>query len=229
MKDDIRLRQDILKELEYENIGVIVEDGIVTLTGHVLSYAEKQAADQAVQRIRGVRAIAEEIEVRLPESRKTADDEIASRVLKILAWRASITEPNEIQIKVRKGLVILSGMVDWHFQRSAAENAVRELSGVKGIVNQLKIRPPRVDVSDIRHGIEEALKRNAEIEAENIDVEVSGGRVTLLGKVQSLGARVMAERAAWSRCDRRRGSLERGRHPRAPGSIGLGRGAFDER
>ncbi|GEC33409.1 osmotically-inducible protein OsmY [Sinorhizobium fredii] len=99
---------------------------------------------------------------------------------------------------MRKGLVTLSGVVDRRFQRSAAESAVRELSGVKGIINQLKIRPARVDVSDLRHGIEEALERNAEIEAENIDVDVSGGHVTLRGKVQSLRVRVMVERAAWS-------------------------------
>jgi osmotically-inducible protein OsmY len=204
MNDDIRLRQDILNELEYEpsvdaaNIGVIAEDGIVTLTGHVLSYTEKQAAIQAAQRIRGVRAIADDIEVRLPEHKKTADDEIASRVLKMLAWRASITEPNEIQVKVRKGLVTLSGMVDRHFQRSAAEKAVRELSGVTGIVNQLRLRPPPVNVAEIRRGIEEAFKRSAEIEAENIEVDVSGGHVTLRGNVQNLRAQVMAERAAWS-------------------------------
>jgi osmotically-inducible protein OsmY len=116
----------------------------------------------------------------------------------MLAWRASITEPNEIQVKVRKGLVTLSGMVDRHFQRSAAEKAVRELSGVTGIVNQLRLRPPPVNVAEIRRGIEEAFKRSAEIEAENIEVDVSGGHVTLRGNVQNLRAQVMAERAAWS-------------------------------
>ncbi|MEY9626318.1 BON domain-containing protein [Sinorhizobium fredii] len=200
---DIRLRQDILDELQYEpsvdaaNIGVTVENGIVTLTGHVHSYEEKHTAERVAERVKGVLAIAEEIEVRLPEHKKTADDEIASRVLKILAWGAAISDPKDIHVKVEKGFVTLNGMVDWEFQRSAAEKSVRVLTGVTGIDNQLRIRP-RMDVLDIKHGIREALKRNAEIEAEKIDVEVSGGQVTLRGKVQSLHERVMAERAAWS-------------------------------
>lgn len=199
---DTRLRQDILDELEYEpsidaaNIGVAVGKGIVTLTGHVHSYAEKYAAERITQRVKGVHAIAEEIEVRLPEHKKTADDEIASRVLKILAWGAAISDPANIQIKVEKGFVTLAGVVDWHFQRSAAESSVRHLSGIRGIDNQLRIRP-MMELLDIRQGIRDALRRNAEIEADSIDVEVSGSHVTLRGKVHSLRERVMAERAAW--------------------------------
>lgn len=203
MDNDVQLRQDILDELQYEpsidaaNIGVAVEGGIVTLTGHVRSYAEKHAAERIAERMKGVRAIAEEIEVRLPEHKKTADDEIAGRVLKILAWGAAISDPEDIHVKVEKGFVTLEGAVDWHFQRSAAENSVRVLTGVTGIDNQLRIRP-RMNVVDVRHGIREALKRNAVTEAENIEVEVSGSHVILRGKVQSLRERVMAERAAWS-------------------------------
>jgi osmotically-inducible protein OsmY len=169
----------------------------VTLTGHVQSYAEKHAAERVAGRVKGVRAIAEEIEVRLPEHKKTADDEIAGRVLQILAWGAAISDPKNIHVKVEKGFVTLGGTVEWHFQRSAAENSVRVLTGVTGIDNQLRIRP-RMDALDIRQGIKEALERNAEIEAENIDVEVSSSHVALRGKVQSLRERVMAERAAWS-------------------------------
>ncbi len=200
---DSRLRQDILDELEYEpsidaaNIGVAVEKGVVTLTGHVHSYAEKHAAESITQRVKGVHAIAEEVEVRLPEHKKTADDEIAGRVLKILAWSAAITSPDDIHVKVERGFVTLAGVVEWHFQRSAAENSVRHLTGVTGIDNQLRIRP-RMDLLDVRQGIKDALRRNAEIEADLIDVEVSGSHVTLRGKVQSLRERVMAERAAWA-------------------------------
>jgi osmotically-inducible protein OsmY len=203
MDNDVRLRQDILDELEYEpsidaaNIGVSVEDGIVTLAGHVRSYAEKHAAERIAGRMMGVRAIAQALDVRLPEHKKTADDEIAGRALKILAWGAAISDPEDIRLKVEKGFVTLEGTVDWHFQRSAAENSVRVLTGVTGIDNQLRIRP-RMNVVDVRHGIREALKRNAETEAENIEVEVSGSHVILRGKVQSLRERVMAERAAWS-------------------------------
>lgn len=200
---DISLRQDILDELEYEpsidaaNIGVTVESGIVTLTGHVHSFAEKHAAEQVARRIKGVRAIAEEIAVRLPAHKKTADDEIASRVLKILDWGAAISDPSDIQVKVENGFVTLAGTVDFYFQRSAAEHSVRQLSGVTGIDNELRIRP-RMDVVDIRHGIKQALRRNAEIEAEDIEVEVSGSHVTLRGKVQSSRERITAEQAAWS-------------------------------
>lgn len=200
---DIRLRQDILAELEYEpsidaaNIGVTVEDGVVTLTGHVHSFAEKHTAERVAQRVKGVRAIAEEIEVRLPENKKTADDEIASRVVKILTWGAAIAELKDIQVKVENGYVTLEGTVDFYFQRNAAESLVRRLTGITGVDNRLRIRP-MMDVLDIRHGIREALKRNAEIEAENIDVEVSGSHVTLRGKVQSRRERAVAERAAWS-------------------------------
>ncbi len=200
---DSRLRQDILDELEYEpsinaaNIGVTVEKGVVTLTGHVHSYAEKHAAERITQRVKGVHAIAEEVEVRLPEHKKTADDEIAGRVLKILAWSAAITSPDDIQVKVERGFVTLAGVVEWHFQRSAAENSVRHLTGVTGIDNQLRIRP-RMDLLDVKQGIKDALRRNAEIEADLIDVEVSGSHVTLRGRVQSLRERVMAERAAWA-------------------------------
>ncbi|TCN21296.1 osmotically-inducible protein OsmY [Sinorhizobium americanum] len=168
---DIRLRQDILDELEYEpsidaaNIGVTVEDGIVTLTGHVHSFSEKHEAERVAQRVMGVRAIAEEIEVRLPENKKTADDEIAGRVLKILAWGASIADLKDIQVKVENGYVTLEGTVEFYFQRNAAESLIRRLTGITGIDNRLRIRP-MMDALDIRHGIREALKRNAEIEAE---------------------------------------------------------------
>ena len=177
---DIELRQDILDELafepslEAEHIGVTVEDGVVTLTGHVGSYAEKTTAERAVQRVKGVRAIAQDIEVRFPEDKKTADDEIAGRAAKIIAWNAAIPD-GKIHVKVQKGCVTLSGQVDWHFQSAAAEKAVCKLSGVSGVNNMLTIRP-RVDIASIRNSIETALTRNAEIEADGISVDVSGGR-----------------------------------------------------
>lgn len=198
---DSRLRQDILDELECEpsidaaNIGVTVEKGVVTLKGHVHSYAEKHAAERITQRVKGVQAIAEEVEVRLPGHKKTADDEIAGRVLKILAWSAAITNPDDIQVKVERGFVTRAGVVEWHFQRSAAENSVRHPTGVTGIDNQLRIRP-RMHLLDVRQSIKDALRRNAEIEADLSDVELGGSHVTLPGKVQSLCERVMAERAA---------------------------------
>lgn len=199
---DLNLRQQILDELEFEpsvdaaSIGVAVHDGVVTLTGHVRSYAEKIAAERAVQNVRGVRAIAEEIEVRFPEDKKTADDEIARRALDIIAWDTTIPD-DHITLKVHKGWITLSGEAEWQYQKTAAETAVRKLSGVVGVTNLVVIKP-RVDVSSIQHRIESALKRNAEIEAERIRVLVSGGKVILEGKVHAWHERGVAERAAWS-------------------------------
>lgn len=200
--EDLSLREYVLSELEFEpsvnaaHIGVAVENGIVTLSGHVGSFAEKLAAERVVQRLKGVRAIAQEIEVRFPGDKKTDDDEIAQRALKIIAWDTTIPD-EKVKIKVQKGWITLSGDVDWYFQRIAAEAAIRKLSGVTGFTNSIAVKPP-VQASDIKQRIEGALKRNAELEAEQIRVLVSGGHVTLEGKVKAWHERAVAERAAWA-------------------------------
>lgn len=199
---DITLRQNILDELEFEpsidaaNIGVAVDGSVVTLTGHVGSYAEKVAAERVALRVKGVRAMAQEIEVRYPESKKTADDEIAKRALNIIAWDTTIPD-DKIQVKVQNGWVTLSGEVNWNFQRIAAENAVRKLSGVVGVANLITVYP-HVDASNIKHRIDEALKRSAELDAGGIHVSVSDGKVTLRGKVRAWREREVAEVAAWA-------------------------------
>lgn len=200
--DDLSLRDHVLSELEFEpsvnasHIGVAVDDGVVTLSGHVGSYAEKLAAEKIVQRLKGVRAIAQEIEVRFSSDKKTGDDQIAQRALDIIVWDTTIPD-EKVKIKVQKGWITLSGEVDWYFQRNAAEAAVRKLSGVTGITNAITIKP-RVQAGDIKQRIEKALKRNAELEAENIRVVVAGGRVTLEGRVNAWHERAVAERAAWA-------------------------------
>lgn len=200
--NDVTLRQHIIAALEFEpsldavHIGVAVEDGIVTLTGHVRSYAEKLTAELLTQRIRGVRAVAEEIEVRFPEDKKTADDEIARRALSIIAWDTTIPD-DTIKLKVQKGWITLTGEVEWHFQRAAAESAIRRLTGVAGVINLLSIRP-RLDLSNIQSCIEGALKRDAEIEADGINIKVSGSKVILEGSVHAWRERGVAERAAWA-------------------------------
>jgi osmotically-inducible protein OsmY len=200
--NDVTLRQHIIAALEFEpsldavHIGVAVEDGVVTLTGHVRSYAEKLTAELLTQRIRGVRAVAEEIKVRFPEDKKTADDEIARRALSIIAWDTTIPD-DTIKLKVQKGWITLSGEVEWHFQRAAAESAIRRLTGVAGVINLLSIRP-RLDLSNIRSCIEDALKRDAEIEADGINIKVSGSKVILEGRVHAWRERGVAERAAWA-------------------------------
>lgn len=199
---DLTLRENVLSELEFEpsvnaaHIGVAVEKGVVTLSGHVGSYAEKLAAERVVQRVKGVRAIAQEIEVRLPSDKKTNDDEIAQRALSVIAWDTTIPD-RKLRIKVQDGWITLSGEVEWYFQRQGAEAAVRRLSGVAGVINLIAVKP-RIEAKDVKHRIENALLRNAELEAEQIHVEVSGGRVKLEGKVKAWHERDVAKRAAWA-------------------------------
>ncbi len=199
---DLTLRQEILDELEWEpsvdaaHIGVAVDNGIATLSGHVSSYTEKLAAERAVTRVKGVTAIAENIEIRYPAAKRTADDQIAKRVVDIINWQVSVPS-DRIKVKVEKGWVTLSGEVDWHFQKVDAEKGVRRLSGVMGIANLIGLKP-RVEAKDVKKRIEEALKRNAEIEAQNIRVIVQGGKVTLDGKVDSWAERQRVENTVWS-------------------------------
>lgn len=200
--NDLSLRQDVIDELQFEpsidaaNIGVAVEKGVVSLSGHVGSYAEKSAASSAVRRVRGVRAIADEIEVRYPGRKMHADDEIASRALDIIEWDTALPD-GAIDVQVRRGWVTLSGEVPWHFQRIAAENAVMKLGGVIGVSNRLTIRPSAM-VSNIRGRIEEALRRNAEVGASRIQVDIKDGRVALEGAVHAWSERSAAEHAVWS-------------------------------
>ncbi|TCR76651.1 BON domain-containing protein [Rhizobium sp. BK376] len=200
--NDLQIRQDVLDELEFDpridaaNIGVSVDDGIVTLSGHVKNYADKLAAETAAQRVKGVRAIAEEIEVRLPAQKKRADDEIAARALDIIAWDTALPE-GAIEVKVQKGWVTLSGEVRWHFQRMAAQNAVQKLSGVSGVINLLTIRP-QPTAADVKGKIEQALRRRAESELDGIEIDVADKTVVLKGGVRTWSEKALAEQAAWS-------------------------------
>jgi osmotically-inducible protein OsmY len=201
---DTQLRQDIIDELEFdpsfngEHIGVVVERNVVTLTGHVNSYAEKLAAIAAVRRIKGVHAIAENIEVRHPYQNKTADDQIAKRAVDIISWDVHIPSDTVDVLVHDNGWVTLSGTVDWYYQRRAAEDDVRKLSGVRGVTNKIAIKPG-VDTSNVKNKIESALKRHAEVEAKSIRVTVqNGNKVVLEGKVDSWDERRAVENAAWS-------------------------------
>lgn len=200
--DDKVLRQDVVSELDFDpsidaaSIGVAVEGGVVTLTGHVGSYAEKISAERAAQRVKGVRAIAQEIIVRYPEDKKTADDQIAERAVSIMNWDARIPA-EDVMVKVQQGWVTLSGSVNWHFQREAAESSVRRLSGVVGVTNEIRVKP-EARPDDVRKKIVDALERNAELEADSIRVFVQGDKVTLEGNVKGWYERDVAERAAWS-------------------------------
>ena len=200
---DLVLQQLILDELQFDpqvnpaHIGVVVDKGVVTLTGHVSNYAEKLAAELAVRRVKGVRALAEELQVRVPNHRRTADDEIATRVADLFAWDARIPK-DDISISVHNGWVQLEGEVAWAFQRDEAQAQVSRLSGLVGIVNNITVRSkPRV--TNIRRNIEDAFQRNAAIDADAIAVKVEdGGRVKLEGTVHSWSERDAAENATWS-------------------------------
>jgi osmotically-inducible protein OsmY len=202
MDDDEKIRDDVLSELEFQpqvdatTIGVAVKNGVVTLSGHVGSYAEKIAAELAVRRVKGISGIAEEIEVRYPGSNPIADDEIAKRCLSVLAWDVFLPR-DAVQVKVESGWVELTGKVNWQFQREAAENSVRKLGGVIGVSNRIEVKA-EVQDADIKTRIENALKRSALVEANDIRVVVIDDEVTLEGKVHAWDERSAAERAAWS-------------------------------
>ena len=206
MNDDQVLRAAVMAELAWEpsvdaaHIGVTAHEGVVTLSGFVGSFAEKAAAERAASRVRGVRALAEEIEVRLPNEQKRADDEIAERALRMLAW--DIEVPHErIKVKVEHGVVTLTGEVPRRFQREAAAADMRRLGGVRGVVNLIQVTPQvaqGVDPDLVKQKIEAALRRSAELEAEGVHIDVNGGQVTLRGTVRTWSERAVAESAAWA-------------------------------
>ena len=202
MQDSI-LRQDIIDEFEFDpsfdgvHVGVAVERGVVTLTGHVESCAQKLAVVSAARRVKGVHGIADEIEVRYPDQKKTADDQIAKRALNVLNWDSTLS-PYEIDVTVSAGGVTLGGIVDWQFEKEAAELCIRKLAGVVGVRNEIKLKQ-RATVEDVKSKIEAALKRHAETEARGIRISVTGGdHVVLEGEVDSWDERRAAEVAAWS-------------------------------
>lgn len=202
MKSDSELQEDVMSELEWEpsvehaDIGVSVHDGVVTLNGFVKSYAEKQAAERAAQRVSGVKAIAEEIKVRYPSDTKNADHEIAKRILDLFSWSALIPD-DKIGVKVENGWVTLTGTVDWQFQSMEAKKAAGKISGVVGITNRVQVRQ-RPTTSDIHRRIEAAFDRQADLDAAAVTVALDGGKVTLGGRVKAWHERQVAERAAWA-------------------------------
>lgn len=201
--NDRELRQDVIDELEFEpsidaaDIGVAAENGVITLTGHVSSYAQKMATERAVWRVKGVKAIAQEIKVRIPGDKKRDDDEIAQRAVSILAWNSLIPR-DSIHVRVQNGFVTLSGQVDWNFQRRAAEADIRKLAGVAGVINEITLKPS-IEPVDIKQRITDALKRHAEVEARDIRIEVrDGDTVSLEGEVDNWDERQAVVNAAWS-------------------------------
>lgn len=203
MKTDDKLQRDVLDELVFEpmvdhpHIGVAANEGVITLTGHVPNYAQKMAAERAAARVNGVKAIAEEIEVRFASDPKTSDPEIAERILQVFRWDVMVPD-DRIQVRVEHGWVTLTGEAEWNYQKRAAQAAAGRITGVKGVSNMIAVKQPEPTPVEVRERVKAAIKRQSAPDANTIAVSVSGHTVKLSGAVHGWNERRVAEQAAWA-------------------------------
>ncbi|PRC91740.1 BON domain [Solimicrobium silvestre] len=201
MKTDAQIQQDVIEELKWEQsvnatqIGVEVQDGIVTLTGHVHSFADKWHAERAAQRVFGVKALAIEIDISLPGSSHRNDADIARSVENVLEWNTFLPK-DHVKVMVEDGWITLTGEVDWRYQKQALATGIRYLLGVKGVSDHIHIRPV-VSSNIVKSNIEAALKRHARDNSNNVSVNVHDNNVTLSGTVDNWSERKLACHAAW--------------------------------
>jgi osmotically-inducible protein OsmY len=202
MSHDSQLKQSVLDELKWEpsvdaaHIGVTAREGVVTLMGHVDSYFQKRAAELAAGRVKGVKAIAEEIEVKLPFDIKRSDEDIAAAAISRLSWDVSVPK-DSIKVKVEKGWITLTGQVDWYYQKQAAELDLRGFHGVVGVSNNVTIKT-RVNTGNLSDAIGHALHRSWFYDSDTVAVSAEGGKVRLTGTVESWHDREVAESTAWA-------------------------------
>ena len=202
MKTDLQLQQEVVDEIKFEpsiremEIGVAAKDGVVTLTGFVDSYAEKMSAERTAGRINGVKAVADEIQVKLPGLHQRNDTDIAHTAVNALRWDIQVPD-DRIKATVENGWIHLDGDVEWQYQKGAAERAVRNLMGVRGVTNVIRVKPKKASSYEVSEKIKDSLRRHAERDADKITIEAKDGLVTLRGTVSSFAERQDAERAAW--------------------------------